>query len=160
TIPFAFRVNFADIYWSFGTIFDLLACSLMLIGLLLYARYRPSVLLMVGLTGIYLLAIRSKEMAITLVAVWLLYDWYARRRLVLPALALPFTAMGWFAFQRWHTMRDTDPSLPYYLDLRFRTFVDGIGQYFSWLYGLKLPALLWCTLLAAALLYFLYLGNR
>lgn len=159
-ITFALRVNFADIYFSFGTIFELLACCLMLLGLQLYIRYRPSLQLMLVLTGIYVLAIRSKEMAITLVAIWFIYDWYAGRPFSLRCFVVPFAAAVWFGIQRVQTMKDIDPSQPYYLDLRLPTLVDGIGQYFSWLYGLKLPTALWCAVLIAGFLGLVYFRNR
>src|SRR5262249_17867090 len=36
---FAFRTNFGDIYWSFANIFQLLALGLVLLGILLHARF-------------------------------------------------------------------------------------------------------------------------
>jgi hypothetical protein len=158
-IPFAFRVNFADIYWSFGTIFELLACGLMLIGIYLYISCRPSWKLMAGLTVIYVLAIKSKEMAITLLAIWVLYDCCIRRRIVLTHLALPLIAAIWFTRLRVQTMRGTNPLDPYYMDLRWSTVMAGFGQYFNWLYGIKLPALLWCVLLVTALGFAIYRRN-
>src|SRR6266446_5395052 len=53
-------------------------------------------------------------------------------------------------------MRDISPVDPYYMDIRLRTVIDGMGQYFSWLYGLKLPSILWCLLLVMTLLWCLY----
>lgn len=159
-IPFAFRVNFADIYWSFGTIFELLACCLMFTGMLLYIRRRPGWRLMIGLTAIYILAIKSKEMAISLVAVWILYDVCLRRRLLLAYLALPVTASVWFAHLRIQTMRNPNPLDPYYMDLRLQTVIDGFGQYFTWLYGLRLPPVLWSFLLVAGLIVALRQRNR
>jgi len=160
TVPFAFRVNFADIYWSFGTIFELLACGLMLLGLYLYIRYRPSVPVMIGLTFIYIVAVRSKEMAITLPLLWLLYDVWIRGRIRLDTLTVPVIAAAWLAYWRATTMRSIDPHDPYYIDLHARTLVGGFGQYFNWLYGIKLPPLLWCALIVAALGVFFYLRER
>jgi hypothetical protein len=79
TITFAFRVNFADMYWSFGTIYELLACLLMLTGTLLYVRSKRSIANVVLLTFVYMLAVKSKEMAITLPAVWLLHEIFIRK---------------------------------------------------------------------------------
>src|SRR5439155_11454930 len=65
---FSFRSNFTDIYWSFGTIFELLACLLVLVAILIYAgEFSYSRLLTVAV--LYVLAIKSKEMAVTLPAI-------------------------------------------------------------------------------------------
>src|SRR5262249_39364116 len=71
---FGFRVNFADIYWSFGFIFELLANLLMFLALLVHTRRQRSYAAAVATLALTILAIKSKEMAITLPAVLLLYD--------------------------------------------------------------------------------------
>lgn len=47
---FGFRANFTDIYWNFGTIFELLAFLLMFLALLIYTgRLKPRQLVLVAL---------------------------------------------------------------------------------------------------------------
>jgi hypothetical protein len=115
---------------------------------------------MAGLTVLYVLAVKSKEMAITLLAIWVLYDCCIRGRLILTYLAPPLVAAIWFTRLRVQTMRGANPLDPYYLDLRWSTLINGFGQYFTWLYGIRLPPLLWCVLLATALGLAIYRRDR
>src|SRR5207244_1612502 len=93
--------NFADIYWSFGTIFELVALALMLLALWVYLNKPLSYRMILLIAILYLLAIRSKEMAITLPAVLVLYDICFGRKLNRNHLVLYgcLSAVGlWFVF--------------------------------------------------------------
>jgi len=166
TIPFAFRVNFADMYWSFGTIYELLACLLMLTGTLLYVRSKRSIANIVLLTFVYMLAVKSKEMAITLPAVWLLHEIFMsknfgqRWRTVLLTLAVPLLAGAWFAYLKVGVMRDIDPASPYSMDITFGTAYRGAGQYMDWLTGVDLPPLVWVILTFGLFAFMLWRRNR
>src|SRR4029078_4324980 len=77
-LVFSFRANFTDIYWSFGTIFELLACLLVVLAILIYSgEFSYSLLAIVAI--LYLLATKSKEMAVTLPALLFLYDLCIRK---------------------------------------------------------------------------------
>jgi hypothetical protein len=162
TIPFAFRVNFADMYWSFGTIYELLACLLMLIGTHLYVRSKRSIPSVLLLTFVYMLAVKSKEMAITLPAVWLLYEVFMsknlreRWRTVLLTLALPLLAGAWFTYLKVGVMRDVDPASPYFMDITFGTAYQGAAQYMDWLTGVDLPPVVWATLTVGLFVFLLW----
>jgi hypothetical protein len=159
-IPFAFRVNFADMYWSFGTIFELAACAFLLIGIYLYvSSRRRSWSLVLALSVIYMFAIKSKEMAISLVAVWILYDICVRREWN-ARLLVPLAIAGWFTYLKVSTMQDLNPADPYYIDLKLSTLMQGFGQYFNWLYVVKLPAILWLLAAAALAAILIYRGER
>ncbi|HEX5000662.1 MAG TPA: hypothetical protein VFY29_20730 [Terriglobia bacterium] len=159
-IPFAFRVNFADMYWSFGTVFDLLACLLMLLGILSYIRWRRRILGIALVCFIYIAAVKSKEMAITLPAVLLLYELCVapRPRLTCRGFALwlgvPLLVGLWLTHLKVNVMRDMDPSLPYYFEIDLWTAYQGYAQYLNWMTGLEAPAWLW---LAAAALFLAFL---
>jgi len=88
---FAFRANFADIYWSFGTIFELLALLLMLLALWVYRSDIPFRWKIVTIALLYLLAVKSKEMAITLPAVLVLYEICFRKHKMDSRLAMFFS---------------------------------------------------------------------
>ncbi len=106
----AYHAHLADLYYSSGTIYDLLCCTLYLSAFLLYTRERfrtwPAHAVVVV---VYLGALFSKEMAVTLPVFLLLYDllyrrprgfaalrdWFARRAAVLaPAVAVT----AWFVW--------------------------------------------------------------
>ena len=138
---FGFRANFADIYWSFGTIFELTACLLMLLTLLLYTgKQRNSYRTVILVCVLYVLAIKSKEMAITIPAVLLLHDLclgerFDRKRVVAYSL---LAAIGlWFVYFKASEI-GASPQHPYYMDLRVLTFGRGYGWYFDRLYGMRL----------------------
>ena len=74
SLLFTFQVVYWEIYWSFGTIFELLAAFFFFLGVWIYLRWPDSLRAILLATLIYVLAIKSKEMAITLPAIWLLYE--------------------------------------------------------------------------------------
>jgi hypothetical protein len=138
---FSFRSNFADIYWSFGTVFELLACLFVFLAILIYAgEFSYSRLLIVAV--LYLLAIKSKEMAITLPAILVLYDLcirkekFDRKRLAWYAV-LGMCAVAW-SYVRFLSMGSGSPTNPYYMDFSVITLGRGYGWYFDHLYGLRL----------------------
>jgi hypothetical protein len=156
---FGFRANFADIYWSFGTIYELLACSLMYLTLLVWRRdltYRRVALVCV----LYVLAIKSKEMAIMLPFVLLLYEvcfgegWSRKRLLSYSLLAV----IGlWFAYLKVSAMGSSAPDHPYYMDLSVLTFGRGYGWYFDRLYG---TGLRWGAWFIAAVILFCWMAFK
>jgi hypothetical protein len=149
---FAFRANFGDVYWSFANIFQLLALMLVLIGTLLYTRLGYSAKDTLVLTAIYILAIRAEEQSILLPFLWLAYEFLIRRntnwRKLLPRYAILAIILGWFTLFKLTTMRATDPTAPYYLDLSTLTFGRGYGWYFNSLYQTSLRWGGWFTITA------------
>ncbi len=135
---FAFRENFADIYWSFANIFQLLAFGLVMTGMLLYSRFGYSIKETLILTAILILTIRAEEQGVLLPVVWLAYEFLIRRKLNWRNLWLRYAifaiAMLWFGWLKVTTMHDTDPTRPYYMDVSAVTFGRGYGWYFNSLY--------------------------
>ena len=158
-LVFCFRSNFVDIYWSFGTIFELLACLLVFTAILIYAsEFSYSRLLIVAV--LYLLAIKSKEMAVTLPVILLLYDLCIRKEKFDPRRLAWYAALGVFtvvwSYVRFLSMGSDSPANPYYMDFSVITMGRGYGWYFDHLYGLKLRWGAWTSaivLLAAAFAY-------
>jgi hypothetical protein len=157
---FGYRSNLADIFFSFGTIFELLACGLMFIALLVWCRGGGTSYGRIALMGVlFILAIKSKEMAITLPGVLLLYDvclgeeWNRKRVLAYSVLA----AIGlWFAYLKVSTMGGTAPDHPYYMDLSVLTFGRGYGWYFDRLYGMRLRWGAWIIASVVVLCWMLF----
>ena len=156
-----FRANFTDIYWSFGTIFELLACFLVLVALLIYTgelRYPRLVLVVV----LYVLAIKSKEMAVTLPILLLLYDLCIRRENFDRKRNLAYAALAAFAviygYRRFLGMGSAETSNPYYMDFSVITMGRGYGWYFDHLYGMRLRWGAW--IIAAVLLLGLFIWKR
>jgi hypothetical protein len=150
---FGFRANFSDVYWSFGAIFELLACGLMFITLLVWRSEATSYRRIAVVCLLYVLAIKSKETAIMLPVLLLLHDlcagqeWDRKRALAYSLLA----AIGcWFVYLKVSTMGGTTPDHPYYMDLSVLTFGRGYGWYFDRLYGTRLRWGAW--LIASAVL--------
>ncbi len=160
---FGFRANFADVYWNFGSIFDLLALFLMLVTLWIYIRKPLSYRSIVLIVLLYLLAIRSKEMAITLPAVLMFYDLCFRRKFDRLRLALYGCLFGmglWFAFFKISTMAKVHSTDPYYMNFTALTLGRGFGWYFNGLYGTPLRWGAWLTIAAVLLCTMTMLKER
>jgi hypothetical protein len=161
-LMFGFRANFTDIYWSFGTIFELLALLLMMLALLAYGSEMKFHWKLAVAALLYLLAVKSKEMAITLPAVLLLYDvccgsgrWTKRTLVIYAVLGLFGLAFG---YRKLVTMGSASRTDAYYMDVSTLTLGRGYGWYFDHLYGLRLRWGGW--IIAAALLLALFIYRR
>ena len=71
---FSSQAAFADIYWSFGTIFELTCALLFFTGVLFWLNDRRSFVRIVIAAVLLLAALKAKEMAITLPVIWLMSD--------------------------------------------------------------------------------------
>jgi hypothetical protein len=153
TLLFSFRANFAAIYWSFGFIFELLACLFMLVALLLHIREKRSWTNVVLVLLLYVLAIKSKEMAVTLPCLFLAYNVSHQRRvdrkLVFEFLALAVIA-SWFIHLKLSTMASASTDHPYFLDFSVITAGRGFGWYFDRLYEVPLRWGAWIIMSTAA----------
>src|SRR5207244_2454606 len=70
---FTSQAVFGDIYWNFGTIFELVAAFFSFVGILLWISKRRGWLHVVVASLVLLLAVKGKEMALTLPLIWLSY---------------------------------------------------------------------------------------
>jgi hypothetical protein len=80
----AYHARFVDLYCSTGTAYDLLCFAFYFGALALYVRVRSRGAALEGrrlalFLGLYILALDSKELAVTLPAVALAYEWLYRR---------------------------------------------------------------------------------
>ena len=157
---FGFRANFADIYWSFGTIFELVALLLMLLAMLAYNSEMKFRWKLVTAALLYLLAVKSKEMAITLPAVLLVYDiCFSRERWTKKTAGL-YAVLGLFGlafgYSKLTTMGSALRTAPYYMDISVLTLGRGFGWYFDHLYGTKIRWGAWIITSVLLLALFLY----
>ncbi len=158
---FAFRANFADIYWNFGTLFELLACQLMFLAVLIYAgTVKSRRLILVGV--LYLLALKSKEMALTLPAVFFLWDVCLRRQKLDNDRKVWYAALAVlgivYGYNRFLGMSSDSPTNPYYMDFSILTLGRGYGWYFDHLYGMRLRWGAW--MIASVLIFGLFMYRR
>lgn len=100
----AYHAHLADLYYSTGTIYDLLCCLFSLLAFNFYLKIRetgyPSWRRTAGLLALYGCALASKEMAIMLPLYVVLYEWILRRtkwqrliRIHLFWIAIPLTVL-------------------------------------------------------------------
>jgi hypothetical protein len=160
---FASTPVFNDIFWSFGTIFELTGLPLFLAGMLLWQRNRRSVAVVLGATAVFILAIKAKEVAITLPAIWLAQDLLLRRPWKwkdAAAFLLPILVCVWFGLQKAAQMRAADPSDPYYMDLRGIVVGRGFAYYFNRLFQTELKWQIWSIGFVVVLLILLALKWR
>jgi len=163
TLLFGFRANFGEIYWNFGFIFELLACFLMLLVLLIQTRERRSYLTISLALLLTILAIKAKEMAITLPALLIAYDFTQKRN---PDRKTKFEYLGlaaitvWFIRLELSAMPTDSPEQPYHMDLTFLTAGRGYGWYGDHLSAFKLRWGAWITISALFFLCMLYRRER
>ena len=115
-------------------------------------------LLLLGV--LYLLAVKSKEMAITLPAVLLLYDVCFRPHQLDRGAAIFYSGLaalgGVCGYTRFAGMRGGSPTDVYYMDFSILTFGRGYGWYFDHLYGLSQRWGFWVIASVLVLALFLY----
>jgi len=160
---FACPPMFNDIFWSFGMIFELIGAPLFFTGMLLWQRKRRSLAVVLAACAVFILAIKAKEMAITLPAIWLLQDVLLRRPLKwkeVGAIVLPGLIGAWYGLQRLSEMRAPDPNQPYYMDVRGIVMGRGFAYYLNNLFETNLRWQIWCIGFTVVLLILLALKWR
>lgn len=160
---FASQAVFAQIYWDFGTIFELVAAFFSFLGLFLWTSERRgwSQVLLASITlG---LAMKGKEMALAMLLIWFSYDLLLRKNMS-PRMAahwiLPGVLAVCYGFARLVMMRGTIVSDPYYMNISVSTLVNGFGTYFNMLLGTNFRWQIWCIGFGLMLLVFALLRNR
>ena len=156
---FASQSAFADIYWSFGTIFELVCACFFFAGILLWTREQRTWTDGFALFLLFLVAIKAKEMAITLPALWLAYEVLIRRNFNIKTLArrfiLPASVAIWYGLTKFGDMREPNRSDLYYMDIRWITVGREYGGYFNALFHTRLRWQYWAIGFVAVLLFLL-----
>jgi hypothetical protein len=161
---FASQGNFADIYWSFGTIFDLLAGCAFFLGIILWMmKPQRTWMRVVICTLVFIFGVKAKEMAFTLPAIWLLSDVLLQEtvsiRNVVQGL-VPATIAILLGIPKFFNMRQTAPKDLYFMDVRWITLGRGMGAYLNSLFETGLRWQYWTITFVALLLIFVLRKNR
>ena len=160
---FASPVIFAEIYWNFGTIFEVVATFFTFVGILLWIREPRgwSHVLLASMT--LLLAMKGKEMAVTIPLVWLSYDLLVRQNLsrrIVAQWILPCGLALWYGLTKAAAMKGAMPTHPYYMSINGSTLGSGFGLYLNMLFQSNFPWQIWCVAAAVILLIFVLLRSR
>jgi hypothetical protein len=161
---FAFQAAFTDIYWSFGTIFEILATLLFLLAIVAHLRFRSSAWRLPLVIVCFFLGMKSKEMVITLPGVLLLLDllcpgqpeWKRTRPAITSAIrnfAALLLPVAWFLALNENGIRTAAPTDPYYFDFSLRTLIDGYKWYLNTLFHIQLQPALYAGMFAIFLFY-------
>jgi hypothetical protein len=154
---------FNDIFWTFSTIFEVTGAALFFTGILLWQRKQRTAVVILGAVGLYFFALKAKEMAITLPAIWLTQDLLLRRPLKwkhLGYVVLPGLVGVWYGLQKLAEMRNPDPSQAYYMDIHGIVMGGGFGYYFNMLSGTNIRWEQWSVAFAVLLILFLVMKLR
>jgi hypothetical protein len=160
---FASEAVFVDLYWSFGSIFELVCGLAMFTGILLWNVEDRSWARSILSFFVFVFAFKAKEMAVTLPVIWLGCDQLLRRRPTLKsALQLvPCVLFGiWYGWFKVTEMRAPSQDAPYFMDVRLRTFVRGYGSYFNQLFNSNFSFKFWAIGFVALLLAFVLMNQR
>lgn len=160
---FASEAVFTDVYWSFGSIFELVCGLAMFTGILLWNVEDRSWSRSILSCFVFAFAFKAKEMAVTLPVIWLGCDQLLRRRTSLKsALQLvPSVLFGiWYGWSKVTEMRTPSQDSPYFIDVRLRTVVRGYGTYFNQLLSTNFSFKLWVVVFVALLLAFVLMNRR
>jgi hypothetical protein len=160
---FVYPPAFTDVFSNFGTIFELTGAAFFFAGILVWERKNRTPAVVLLAMAMFVLALKSKEMAITLPAVWLLQDLLLRRPWKWKECAmvlLPGIMGAWFGIQRLVAMKEPNPNQPYYMDLQGVTMGRGFSFYFNALLGTQFRWQVWCIGFVAVLLLFALLRWR
>ena len=162
---FAFQAILSDIYWGFGTIFEILAAFFFFLALLYHTGGKHSIAHRLVLVLLFVLAVNAKEMAITLPAVLLLTDllqpgqgrWAVRKDVLIDsAITFGFCLAPalWSLTKNMAVMGTADPQGPYFMKFSLWTLAQGYWWYSRVLFAgrLAIPSMLATMLLFVLLL--------
>ena len=157
---FSYQLAFWHIFWQFGTIFELLAGTFFFLGILIFLRHGHSWPGVLSATVLFVLAIRSKEMAVTLPVVWLLYEIITAVRGPWKRFFLPAAIVGWFVYLKIATMEQSDPSMPYHMEISPAALFHGFCWYLNALWTVEWSPGVWIVLLFLVTGAILFTRNR
>ncbi|HET9215635.1 MAG TPA: hypothetical protein VFR18_01575 [Terriglobia bacterium] len=160
---FASQAAFADIYWNFGSIFELLSAMGFFVGILWWLKQPRSWTIVLACTVLFLFSLKAKEMAITLPAIWLLCDLVLQKKpfIKTAGFLLPPAALGiWFGLRKLGELGSSDPTGLHYMDLQWITLGRGLGVFFNELFNATLRWQFWSIGFAGVLLFLVLRKSR
>ena len=143
---FASQAVFAEIYWNFGAVFELIAAFFAFVGILLWTTETRTWLHAVLSSLVLLFAVKAKEMAITMPVIWFAYDLLVRNKIkwqLLAQSALPLMVAVLYGLTKAFQMRETSSTDPYYMSMSWSALSNGFGTYFDMLLQTQFPWQLW-----------------
>jgi hypothetical protein len=162
---FASQNVFADIYWNFGTIFELVAVFFCFVGTLLWIYERRSWWQVIMASLALLLAMKGKETAVTMPFVWLSYDVLLRKNLdrrIAGHWLLPIGLALWYGLTKtlagWRFL--VMPSQPYYMSINGSTLVAGFATYLNMFFRTNFLWQIWSIGMGVLLLFCVLLRSR
>jgi hypothetical protein len=160
---FASEAVFVDLYWSFGSIFELVCGLAMFTGIILWNVEDRSWSRSILSFFVFAFAFKAKEMAVTLPVIWLGCDLLLRpRRSMKNALQLlpPVLFGAWYGWLKMADMRVPAHDAPYFMDVRGVTLGRGFGFYFNQLFNTNVRWQLWTIVFVVLLLLFVAMKMR
>ena len=160
---FASQAVFAEIYWNFGAIFELIAAFFSFVAILLWICERRSWLQVLLASLALLLAVKGKEMALSIPVIWFSYDLLLRRdmkRMMAAHWVLPSGLVVWYGLSHALAMRGIVANHPYYMSIKWSILATGFGTYFNMLFGTQFPWQIWWIWALVLLLIFVLLRSR
>ena len=160
---FASEAVYAEIYWDFGTIFELLAGFFCFIGILLWVSERRDWWQVILASLALLLAMKAKEVAVAVALAFVIYDlllWKNRVRTLAAQWLLPCGLALWYGLTKAAAMREIATTDAYYMTISGSTLVAGFTTYGNMLLRTSFPWEAWCALVIALLLICVLLRNR
>jgi hypothetical protein len=160
---FATEAVYAEVYWDFGTIFELLAGFFCFVGILLWVSERRDWRHVVLASLVLLLAMKAKEVAVALALAFVIYDlllWKNCVRTLAVQWVLPCGLALWYGLTKAAAMREIATTDPYYMTVNGSTLLAGLTTYGNMLLETKFPWQAWGILVTALLLICVLLRNR
>ena len=160
---FATEPAYAEIYWDFGTIFELLAGFFCFVGIWLWVSQRRKWWQVILASLALLLAMKAKEVAVALVLAFVICDLLLWRNCIRTLAAhwlLPCGLSLWYGLTKAVAIRESAPTDAYYMTVNGSTLVAGFTTYGNMLLGTKFPWQAWGILVTALLLICVLLRNR
>jgi hypothetical protein len=144
---FASQAVFAEIYWDFGTISELLAAFFSFAGLLLWMSERRDWTQVALASVLLFLAMKSKEMAVAMPLVWFSYDLLFAKDIDRKGIAqwiLPGGLASLYGLAKASMMRGVVRADPYYMSVKGSTLASGFKIYLNMLFRTNFPWQIWC----------------
>lgn len=160
---FASQAVFAEIYWDFGTISELLAAFFSFAGLLLWMSERRDWTQVALASVLLFLAMKSKEMAVAMPLVWFSYDLLFAKDIDRKGIAqwiLPGGLASLYGLAKASMMRGVVRADPYYMSVKGSTLASGFKIYLNMLFRTNFPWQIWCLGFLALVLLCLLLRSR
>jgi hypothetical protein len=160
---FASQAVFAEIYWNFGAVFELITAFFCFVATLLWTCERRSWFQVLLTSLALLLAMKAKEMAVSMPLIWFSYDLLVRRDMkpmTTTQWVLPGALALWYGITHALAMRGITASHPYYMSIKWWTLADGFKIYFNALFDAKFSWQIWSIAFLALLLLFVLLRSR